>query len=770
MRKKTIITILIISIFVFLGVVFYAFFRDKRKQPKVELLKSDDFIILSEAVSDKTYLEDEYVTFNDTCLFFSDEEIPDRISNSTISPEVGSVEYELFRLCKKYKKEFYIGKEDFYRIFDVYLKVNGIEDTIERIDVLSFGCGGEVINDLVNEPLPSNVLHSLEQDFEFVSEEFMEHRFEEFSAYKKDNTLLTYVEKISDETCINNAWIKNISSDKVTLFYGNYSFEVNVNETVSESNKVCDVNFGEGMVKNIRVKDETVSGKLLSYSELSAEIEGAGEFNLIEKAQVYDCKTEVKSKTINDLQIGYDFTDFIIDDGQICAAVICRDGEMDNIRVLLDNSGYEGRFHEEVLLTCTCDYSIEYGDYSNRVRDNILSGKYISLDATDKRLIKGSRLKVVPDNPEGKIILKSVDRNLGTPSYLGTIEIKKTEDGIIIVNEVSLEEYLKSVVPSEMPASYPMEALKTQAVCARTYAYGKMINPKLAALGANLDDSASFQVYNNNKENASTNQAIKETEGMLLYYGDNVASGNFYSTSCGYSVDASLWGNADELPYLCPKSLDVNTFNGGICKKPTAYDLVDNEVFDEMIRSKYDEDFERNESFYRWSYGDITLDEKFMYARILDLYETNNERVQIKNDEGEYLSKSPSEFTKIYLITPGERRLGGTLYSLYIETDKEDIKVIGENACSYVLTDGVTKVVLQDGSKYSAQKFLPAPWWTINVDTNDDSVVGYSIIGGGFGHGAGMSQNGAKDMAKSGINYINILEFFYEGCQVSMRH
>lgn len=770
MKKKTITTILIISIFIFLGVVFYAFLRDTRKQPDVELMKSVDFMILSDAVSDKTYLEDKYVTFNDTCLFFSDEEIPDRISSSSITPKNGSVEYELYRLCGKYKKEFYIGKEDFYRVFDAYLKANGLDDSIERINVFSLGCGAEVTNDLINESLPSNVLHSLEFDYEFISEEFKEHRFEEFSAYKKDNTLLTYVEKINDEPSLKNAWIKNVGSGKVTLFYGNYSFDVNVMEPVFESNVVCDVIFREGMSKSLQIKDEKLSGKLLCYSDTIAELEGIGEIAIADGAPVYDCISSVRSKTINDLRIGYDFADFVLEDGVICAAIISRDGEMNNIRVLLDNSGYGGRFHEDVLITCNCDYSIEYGDYSNRVKDNILSGKYISLDAGDKRLANGSRLKVIPDKPEGKIILKSVDRNLGTPSYLGTIEIKKVDEGIVIVNEVSLEEYLKSVVPSEMPASYPMEALKTQAVCARTYAYGKMVNPKLASLGANLDDSASFQVYNNNKENASTNEAIRETEGMLLYYGDSVASGNFYSTSCGYSVDASLWGNADELPYLCPKSLDIDTFRGSICKKPTAEDLVDNEVFDEVIRNKYDEDFERNESFYRWSYGDITLDEKFMYARILDLYETNNERVQIKNDEGEYVSKSPSEFTTVYSITPGERRLGGTLYSLYIETDKEDIKVIGENACSYVLTDGVTKVILQDGSKYSAQKFLPAPWWTINVETDGDSVVRYSIIGGGFGHGAGMSQNGAKDMAKSGLNYINILEFFYEGCQVSMRH
>ena len=53
-----------------------------------------------------------------------------------------------------------------------------------------------------------------------------------------------------------------------------------------------------------------------------------------------------------------------------------------------------------------------------------------------------------------------VNRSQGTPSYRGHIELLRTADGIAVVNELPLEEYLYSVVPSEMPASYPLEALK----------------------------------------------------------------------------------------------------------------------------------------------------------------------------------------------------------------------------------------------------------------------------------------------------------------------
>ena len=65
----------------------------------------------------------------------------------------------------------------------------------------------------------------------------------------------------------------------------------------------------------------------------------------------------------------------------------------------------------------------------------------------------------------------SVDRSYGTPSYRGTMEFTKAESGILIVNDLLLEDYLCRVVPSEMPVSYGLEALKAQAVCARSYAY-----------------------------------------------------------------------------------------------------------------------------------------------------------------------------------------------------------------------------------------------------------------------------------------------------------
>ena len=74
----------------------------------------------------------------------------------------------------------------------------------------------------------------------------------------------------------------------------------------------------------------------------------------------------------------------------------------------------------------------------------------------------------------GAIRLESITRGCGTPSYAGALELRAVSGAIAVINELPVETYLCGVVPSEMPASYELEALKAQAVCARSYAFRQM--------------------------------------------------------------------------------------------------------------------------------------------------------------------------------------------------------------------------------------------------------------------------------------------------------
>lgn len=70
----------------------------------------------------------------------------------------------------------------------------------------------------------------------------------------------------------------------------------------------------------------------------------------------------------------------------------------------------------------------------------------------------------------------------------------------------------------------------------------------------------------------------------------------------------------------------------------------------------------------------------------------------------------------------------------------------------------------QDGRKTGAMALLPSGFFVISTGKKNGNVIGYSLSGGGFGHGVGMSQNGAKEMAKCGWAAGDILAYFYDDC------
>lgn len=88
-----------------------------------------------------------------------------------------------------------------------------------------------------------------------------------------------------------------------------------------------------------------------------------------------------------------------------------------------------------------------------------------------------------------------------------------------------------------MPSSYPIEALKAQAVCARCYAMLQMENSRCEEFGADLDDSVSYQVYNNIGKTDAAVQAVQQTAGMVIKEDGQIENTLYYSTSCGLRME-----------------------------------------------------------------------------------------------------------------------------------------------------------------------------------------------------------------------------------------
>ena len=572
---------------------------------------------------------------------------------------------------------------------------------------------------------------------------------------------------------LDNTYITDITAEQITVFDGkSKTFTCNTANfgiTNTEIGQICDLTVTDETVTAIELKNlHKINEKVMSVeSGVGIELEKSGFINCTEDAKIYLLYGEMRTGTFMDIRIGYAFADFIIENGKICAILITRNEHMNAIRVLIKTSDYQSNYHNSVQLSCDADYTIKFQSGSEEKETVLKAGETISIDGESAYFNEGSdRIYIVPSVLTAKLSLLSVNRTQGVPGYRGSMELRKTENGIILINEVLLEEYLYGVVPSEMPQSYPMEALKAQAVCARTYAYSHMLLPGLANLGAHVDDSTGYQVYNNISDQSTTTDAVKETAGQVLYFGNDLVNTYYYSTSCGFGSDEHVWksDNNIEYPYLNAKSISKDAFEGKELSL-TGESMTDEATFSTYINGVQEMDFECSEPWYRWTYEVSAINSEQILKLLQDRYAVNQKLVLTLENE-EYVSKSIQELGNIQKIYVSKRNAGGVADEVIIVGEKNTYKVISEFNIRYVLCDRITKVLRQDGSLVDMNSILPSAYFQMTTIEKEGIMVGYKLYGGGFGHGAGMSQNGAKNMALNGYTAKQILEFFFEDCIV----
>lgn len=172
---------------------------------------------------------------------------------------------------------------------------------------------------------------------------------------------------------------------------------------------------------------------------------------------------------------------------------------------------------------------------------------------------KGTYYKINSDN----IVIKTTSAGFVSTKgkwYRGIIIIQNKNGKLTVINNVPLEDYIKGVVPSEMPSSWAFEAHKAQAIAARSYALANL--GKRAKLGYDLKDTPEDQAYNGaSAETASTNSAVDDTKGIVLTYNMKVITA-YYSASAGGQTNANNWGTT--LPYLrSVPSFDDNVKKNG---------------------------------------------------------------------------------------------------------------------------------------------------------------------------------------------------------------
>ncbi|MEI8388556.1 MAG: SpoIID/LytB domain-containing protein [bacterium] len=353
-------------------------------------------------------------------------------------------------------------------------------------------------------------------------------------------------------------------------------------------------------------------------------------------------------------------------------------------------------------------------------------------------------LEIIAEN-DYPLQVVGLKRNGKQAAYRGIIEITKTPgktDKLSVINMLPLEEYLKGVVPNELPVSFGLEALKAQAIAARNYA----LRPRDKANKLfDVCDSVQSQVYfGANTENPISNEAIKETSGLLALYDGDIILALYSSTAGGYtenyenafSEPGSEKFPAKPLPYLKGKPDTEGTLP------------LNDETAARNFYTSSPPAFDINSGYYRWT---RTWTEEELRKEL-----NNNFNKFSKSSLLTPAFEKDTDIGKIKKVEVLSRGVSGKIIALYITTEKDSWTIKKELLIRRILT--------------TQGKALPSANVIFNnINDENGDLVRLEAFGGGLGHGVGMSQYGAGFMSKSGCTFDMILQHYYDGISIGTR-
>ncbi len=574
--------------------------------------------------------------------------------------------------------------------------------------------------------------------------------------YVQNDTVIYYIGHSDGSTMLHNVWLTGYEDGSAQLYMEDqsYSFPCNVSdEDKKKVDTLADIFVSNQGITDIFLKSEVISGKVLSVTKDGLKIEKYGELPRSQYYKIYKIHGKVAQEHTSNILVGYEKASFVVANGMVEACLITEEIKATNIRVVINDTGYKSVMHNIVKVTCNSDFTMKYGKKKKKYKagDQVtlnMDSPWFSADNPDKLV------RFTPKDEDGRMQLLSVERAYGSPEYRGTIEVALLGEQLAIVNELPIEEYLYSVIPSEMPTSYPMEALKAQAICARGYAYKAVLAGTYASYGAHLDDSTNSQVYNNSRENEASVFAVKDTYGEVALYDGLPMNTYFFSTSAGvFCNDEDVWGGKASA-YLTDH-LDT--------EKNDAVDLSSEDAFVQFMNGKSDEKIlEKDQPFYRWT---ITFRTKQISAAInknlADRIEKTPTQILVKNKSGRYVRSKIDTIGTVKSIEVTERGKSGIIKTMIIIGSKAEIKVTGQTNIRTLISPEGIEIVKQDGKTVDTFDSMPSPYYY--VEKQKDAFV---IHGGGFGHGVGMSQNGAKVLADMGYTAEKIVKHYYAGAKL----
>ena len=305
-----------------------------------------------------------------------------------------------------------------------------------------------------------------------------------------------------------------------------------------------------------------------------------------------------------------------------------------------------------------------------------------------------------------------------------------------LVNQVPIETYLRGVVPHEIGPSAPPPAVEAQAVLARTYALRNL--RRFAIDDYELCADTQCQVYRGLSDTVErADRAIAATQGQVLTYNGELIDALYSSTTGGISAKFSDVWNGFDRPYLTPVVDSIN-FQWDLA----AYPLSDETNFRRFINLQAQFNEEDWHTF-RWQ-RQATLEE---IATSLGTYLTNR-------------SHPLAKLTSVSGLAVTERAASGRVQTVTVSTNLGPVELRKNEI--------ISALIPPRSQLFYIEPTYEAPQQSETSTATSPKLTGYRFIGGGFGHGVGMSQTGSYHLGEQGWPYQKILQFYYPNTKLQL--
>jgi len=471
------------------------------------------------------------------------------------------------------------------------------------------------------------------------------------------------------------------------------------------------------------------------------------------------------------------------------------------IRVLLSTSGTSNN------IKVSGDY------YIAETEAAIPSGSYTVTAADGKVTLKGGNINVTASSVT--IVRKETNTlanyitvqhaSYGNVNYLGDMTFSVSGSKLRVINKVDLEQYLYGVVAYEMSNSWPVEALKAQAVCARSYGY-KDINPSDSY---DIGDTASDQVYRGyNPSYTRVKEAVDSTAGYVLTYNGSIIS-TYYTASNGGQTElpGNAWGGGASknaaYPYLAQHDDPYDTENPSslvqnisVPKDPSGLlSSVSEKQVVRIVNCNVNCNVRAEASASSTKLGTAPLGAVYeliskdgAWCKVIyngkqayissDYCEVHNGGVYVygnvivnaiqKLAAAKLSVDSPTDVKIISInsIANGKERWPGTGSRCYVDAKiNATVKVADVES-----TVDVTLTLMDknsSGDYINAHEFINS---NLRMRGFTATETGWQFRAARYGHGVGLSQRGAQTMASAhGLTYKDILSFYFPGTSLEQK-